>query len=721
MPSLGMNRLPTPCAVKFECKNMRDHQADIPDTVSQDDPRVDSTDFIVPAEHPEPSADQVPELPAFPGFVVESVIARGGMGVVYLAVDLQLNRKVAIKTVPFDISFTQSRKNRFNREVASLAELHHPNVVQLYRIGDNGGRPFMVLEYVRGTNLGQILRTGPLPFRSAAIITEKIASAIVSAHSYSILHRDLTPGNVLVGVVSPDLIENSIAETQGSLCDHIHEADFDFSEIELKVSDFGLAQMEFGGDQLTKTGGVLGTPGYLAPEAVDSRFGKVTQQTDIYGLGAVLYAMLTGRAPFVASNINESFAQVTKAEVLPPTVLRPNVCPDLQTICLKCLEKQPKDRYETASDLLDDLRRYLGGEQIVARPPSAWRRGNNWARKNQNAIWMAVTIAVIGFTISIAIAYQNYDHAQQQSQTESAMRSDQRLDMIESRFVSDIQILKTLAAFLECQEDIERESFEHFCETAILNHNSLVTLEWVPRVALRDRSKHELSGREEYGKDYSIRWQSDRQQMTRAGTRDEYFPVLYAVPLAQNEQAIGFDVSHEAVRAEAIARAIQIRDVALTRRIQLVQDNQSSSALAFMPVFALDKNTEGETVATSELRGFAVGVIRIEKIIQPFVAMTRANEGVVIRDVSTDDQIIFKSENVDLLSKEPVNQAFRDFEIGTRRWNLELISTASLSRRAVNDLAGHLLTIGILITILLAGLPVIFRLYRARTDLNANP
>jgi serine/threonine protein kinase len=282
------------------------------------------------------SSERVPWIEPYE---IRAVIGHGGMGTVYEANDRQLNRVVALKVIRDAGSGRPDLLQRLRTEAIALASMSHPNIVQIYQIGETDGGLYLALEYCPGGNLRQRLRDGPLPSREAARLVQTLARAVHHANERGVLHRDLKPQNVLLAD------------------DHTP-----------KIADFGLARMlNSADDRLTLSGDVMGTPSYMAPEQAAGGRG-VTLATDVYGLGAILYELLTGRAPFRAATSHDTLRQVLQDDPAPPRLLNRGVDRDLQTICLKCLQKTPALRYPSASALADDLGRYLEGLPIHARP-----------------------------------------------------------------------------------------------------------------------------------------------------------------------------------------------------------------------------------------------------------------------------------------------------------------------------------------------------------------
>ena len=278
-------------------------------------------------------------LPEVPGYAVEAVLGHGGMGVVFRARHLRLDRVVALKMALAGAYAGPLERERFQREAEAVARLRHPNVVQVYDVGDAGGRPYFTMEFVEGGSLAQKLAGAPQPAHQATQLLATLTGAVQAAHQAGIVHRDLKPGNVLLT-----------------------------ADGNPKISDFGLARKLGGEPGLTRTGLALGTPSYMAPEQARGKTDAVCPAIDVYALGAILYELLTGRPPFRAETEAETIQQVLAQEPVPPSRLNARVPRDLETICLKCLRKERWLRYGSAAALADDLGRFLRGEAIAARP-----------------------------------------------------------------------------------------------------------------------------------------------------------------------------------------------------------------------------------------------------------------------------------------------------------------------------------------------------------------
>jgi serine/threonine-protein kinase len=343
-----------------------------------------------------------PPFRRFGDYEVYEEIGRGGMAVVYRVRQAKADRIVALKVIQndrLDILPEEMKleiADRFRYEAQAEARLEHEHIVSVYEVGEVDGQPFFTMQYVEGQSVAELLQDGPTDSRRAAAYLEPVARAVHAAHQVGILHRDLKPHNILVD-----------RKTDRAL-----------------VADFGLAKVAWIDGEMTQAGQVLGTPSYMSPEqAQDSA--HVTEATDVYSLGATLYHMLTGRAPFQAANLASTLKHVIEQEPVAPRELNPSVDRDLEIICLKCLDKQPLRRYASAETLADDLRRYLNNEPIHARPIRRWERIWRWSQRNPvtaGAISLALaclvvalaatTIGYVKTSASLAVAQQAQEESE---------------------------------------------------------------------------------------------------------------------------------------------------------------------------------------------------------------------------------------------------------------------------------------------------------------------
>jgi serine/threonine-protein kinase len=328
-----------------------------------------------------------PAWPAIPGYEILGNVGRGGTGVVYQARQLGLNRTVALKVLRHGAFAGAEDLGRFRAEARALARLEHPNIVRVYDSGEHGGCPYLALELVEGGNLADRLAGGPFAPRQAAQVVEALARAVHHAHERGIVHRDLKPANVLLAMGS-----SAPAVGRGS-------AEPPSADGIPKITDFGLAKRRDGGEGRTITGAILGTPGYLAPEQAAGKSKEVGPATDVYGLGAILYSLLTGRPPFAGASLADTLRQVRSGEPVPPRRLQPAVPRDLETVCLKCLQKKPEERYASAAALEEDLRRFLAG-----KPVQAPRRPDRGPERRRPRRRLAVGVAAFGTLLLAAAA-----------------------------------------------------------------------------------------------------------------------------------------------------------------------------------------------------------------------------------------------------------------------------------------------------------------------------
>jgi hypothetical protein len=299
-------------------------------------------------------------------------IARGGMGVVWKARQTSLKRDVAVKMIRNGALAGPEEVARFLREAEAAANLQHPNIVAIHEVGEHGGQHYFSMDYVAGRDLESLLKNGPLSPQRAARYVNIIALAVHFAHQRGTLHRDLKPQNVLID-----------------------------SADQPRITDFGLAKFMKADSGMTQSGAVMGTPSYMPPEQAAGRHGDVGPASDVYSLGAILYELVTGRPPFRASSAMSTLLEVLETEPTAPRRLKADIPPDLETICLKCLEKSPSARYPSAQALAEELDRFLKSEPIQARPASALRKMVSWARRHPGVLAAVTSLVVIALAIGV--------------------------------------------------------------------------------------------------------------------------------------------------------------------------------------------------------------------------------------------------------------------------------------------------------------------------------
>src|SRR5437899_3550732 len=293
-------------------------------------------------------------------------IGRGGQGVVFRARQKSLNRTVALKVISLGQWASKAHLKRFRREAEAAAGLDHPSIVPIYEVGERDGSCYFSMKFVEGGQLDEVVRRTPMPIRQAVELIAKIARTVHYAHEHGILHRDIKPGNILL-------------DAKG----------------EPHLTDFGLARLVESESSVTQTLDVLGTPSYMAPEQAVGNNAAVSSATDVYGLGAVLYQLLTGHPPFAGGTTYETIKLLEDTEPRPPRLLNPKVDRDISTICLKCLEKDPKRRYSSALALVEDLEHWLNHEPIQARHTGIFARGRKWVQRNPTSALLAASLIAL--------------------------------------------------------------------------------------------------------------------------------------------------------------------------------------------------------------------------------------------------------------------------------------------------------------------------------------
>ncbi|HEU5117492.1 MAG TPA: serine/threonine-protein kinase, partial [Isosphaeraceae bacterium] len=300
------------------------------------------------------------------GYEILDELGRGGMGVVYRARQTGLNRVVALKMIISGEHAGEEQLARFYIEAESVASLQHPNIVQIFEVGEKGGMPYFSLEFVDGGSLQQTIGGKPQTPRYAAQMVEALARAMQAAHDRGVIHRDLKPANILMTLHGTP-----------------------------KITDFGLAKKVDDDSHQTRSGALMGTPSYMAPEQARGDTHEIGPHSDQYALGAILYELLTGRPVFQGATILDTLDQVRTREPVPPTKLQPKIPRDLETICLKCLQKEPRKRYPSTGALAEDLNRFLTGVPILARPVGRIERGWRWCRRNPRVAALSGAVGLL--------------------------------------------------------------------------------------------------------------------------------------------------------------------------------------------------------------------------------------------------------------------------------------------------------------------------------------
>jgi WD40 repeat protein/serine/threonine protein kinase/tetratricopeptide (TPR) repeat protein len=424
--------------------------------------------------------------PTIPGYEILGELGRGGMGVVYKARQVRLKRLVALKMILSGPHAGSEELERFITEAEAAARLQHPNIVQIYEVGEHETRPFFSLEYVEGGSLERRLDGKPLPPRAAARLVEALARAMHYAHERGIVHRDLKPANVLLAC------SNEPRTGQPRTAAHAW-----LQDVAPKITDFGLAKKLDGDQGQTRTGSILGTPNYMSPEQATGQVHAVGPASDIYALGAILYELLTGRPPFQGESPFDTLRRVANAEPVPPRSLVGGMPRDIETICLKCLHKDPRRRYANALEFARDLRRFQDGETIRARPTPAWERAIKWTRRRPGAAGLlaAVILALLvvagaGLAWNANLRAEADREAKRRADVEQARaQSSERLVRLTvtngTRLMDDGDLIGSLPWFAEAlrleQNTPAREDMHRLRLAAVLEQCPQLVQSWFHR------------------------------------------------------------------------------------------------------------------------------------------------------------------------------------------------------------------------------------------------
>ncbi len=363
----------------------------------------DQPTAAVLGQHPSATggASEPTRIRYFGDYEIVREIARGGMGVVFRARQVSLNRTVALKMILAGQLADDNDVKRFRTEAEAAANLDHPGIVPIYEVGQHEGQHYFSMGFIEGQSLSQRLAEGPLPAREAAEMIRRVSEAIEYAHQHGVIHRDLKPANILL-------------DQNGNP----------------RVTDFGLAKKIQGDSGLTGSGQIMGTPSYMPPEQAGGKRGEVGPAADVYALGATLYALLTGRPPFQAATAMDTVIQVISDEPVSPRRLNPSIPRDLETICLKCLAKEPGKRYATAAALAEDLRRFQANEPILAQPVGRVERGLKWVRRKPAAAALLASL-VVGTALATFLAIRANQKAAEA--LEQKGRADEQTEVAKSK------------------------------------------------------------------------------------------------------------------------------------------------------------------------------------------------------------------------------------------------------------------------------------------------
>jgi WD40 repeat protein/tetratricopeptide (TPR) repeat protein len=489
------------------------------------------------------------DWPTVPGYNVLGELGSGGMGVVYLARQISLNRLVALKMVRGGAQARSEHRERFQAEALAVARLQHPNIVQIYEVGEHQGLLFFALEYADGGSLARHLAGTPQLADQAAGIVEVVARAMQYAHTRGIVHRDLKPGNILLSLVTE---HSSLVGSQVQLTNHQGQMTIP------KVTDFGLAKLLDDDSGQTRTGAILGTPSYMAPEQAGGMSKTVGPVTDVYALGAILYEMLTGRPPFKATTPFDTVYQVLHEEPVPPRLLQPRVPRDLETVCLKCLQKDASKRYASCLELAEDLHRFRAHEPIRARPVGRAERLARWCRRHPweaglTGALAATLVAVAVVAVVVAARYGDLAGRERAKAEESRDRLVRLHGEAGHRLINDGDLLRALLPFSQAlQEDKgnpDREQLHRIRLGALLRQCPRLVQAWPYD-----------------GTAVSAEFSPDGRRVLLAGVKT--IPAKDGAPAAEEGEAVVWDVE----TAEWVRRPVAYAGRAREGRIAVDRD-----------------------------------------------------------------------------------------------------------------------------------------------------
>lgn len=510
----------------------------------------------------EPKSSPLLGLPQIPGYRCVRLLGRGGMGAVYLADDLTLGRQVAIKTLLIQDGDLAAR---FREEVTAVASVRHPGVLQVFQAGEVDGVPFCAMELAGGGTLAELVAGQPLSSQVSAAIIAPLAEAIHHCHQLCVLHRDLKPSNVLLGARtdSPPRSPDEVARLQ------------------LKIADFGLAKKLQGSAKLTQTGDILGTPAYMAPEQASGVVSQLGPGVDIYALGAILYELLTGRPPFQSPDVMQTLMMVISRDPVPPRQLSSGINRDIETICLRCLEKSPKRRYGSAGELADDLHRYLDGRPIVARPIRAWEKGLKWARRRPAAamLFFGAIVGVAGLIVGVGVLRQK-NEALIKAQAETSESLQTALSAISKLLIELGEELSTTPQTEELRRRMLVEA-EELCvrlsSSSVFDERGRATVAQA-RFLLSDI--YRLQGRVAEARPMAIQAREDYSQLARQSpTNVDY--LRFEIASRGAVARLLLDANEPEAEAEFVAAIERANGVADESIVQLVGKLRNNLALYY--------------------------------------------------------------------------------------------------------------------------------------------
>ncbi len=530
-------------------------------------------------------------------YTVRHLHSEGGLGRIWIVRDEELNRDVVLKELSPEHAQNAAARARFLREAQVAGQLEHPNIVSVYELGcrPDLAQPYYTMRYVRGKTLSARIaehhrkrRKGtesPLEMRRLLNAFLCVCNAIAYAHSRGVVHRDLKPANVVLGEFGEViLLDWGLAKVAGTR-EARKAGKVDLSETaDLKV---------------TFAGSVLGTPAYMSPEQAAGEVEAIGPATDVYGLGAILFEILTGRPPHAGVDATEIVGHVLHGPAPRASALLPAVSRTLDAICSRAMHRSAARRYARVSDLVDDVQRYLADQPVSVHQPRAGERLLRWVRQHPTST--AVAALVLLFTLLFGANLLRLTLLE---------RLDRLAGALDREIASGSEVLSAVRSLFLSSPSVSAAEFQAFVSPLLQEHAELEALQWVPAVAAAERAVFEEERRAAGAPDFELRERAPGGELVPAAERGTYYPVVFVAPLAGNEEALGFDLGSSAAHSQALIQAHESDRAVASGPLGLAgADPPDPGFLLACPVYG-----EAGTGERGEVAGYVLGVCRVQQV-----------------------------------------------------------------------------------------------------------